>query len=123
MPYRDELPNPRNPREEAAIVELVTKTKAVRAIIIVAHVLLGVLLGSVLYSLLEDWQMEHRGGHIPYVTGMISMLPTFGAMLRLAPFAVRAVIRVLVPVWRRTIAAKYGLDLASFEELTTLIGR
>jgi hypothetical protein len=123
VPYRDSLPAPANPREEAAISTLASRAQAVRAFIILVHIAVGVALGSVLYSLLGDWFLEHRGGYSPYVNGVISFVPTFGAMLRLAPHVVRLVMKALLPRWQKSLATKYGLDPAAFAELTALLVR
>jgi hypothetical protein len=54
---------------------------------------------------------------------MIAFVPTFGGLLRLAPYVVRLAMKVLLPGWRTTLATKYALDPTAFAELTTLLDR
>ena len=124
MPYREGA-SPRSPiadAEGAAIRELVVRTRWMRAIVITVVTLAGVLGGALLYDVLSTWQLEHRGAHVPYVTGVVSFLPTFGLALKLAPYVARGVLRSFMPGWRRALAKRHGLDAAVFADVTSLSG-
>jgi len=89
--------------------------------IIVPLLLLGLALGAVLYDLFAELQYAWRGAHMPWLTGLASFAPTFGGALRLAPRAAKAVVQRRLPGWRRSLAARHGLDLAQLEETTRLL--
>ena len=83
--------------------------------------LLGIVAGGVLYTVLRDWQFETRGAHIPWLTGVMSFVPTFGGSFWLAPRLADVVVRPALARWRAELAKKYELDPAEFAELTRLL--
>src|SRR2546430_2443677 len=87
--------------EAVAIAELVARVKRVRTSVIAGLIVWSLFLGVGLYDSLRTWQLERRGLHSPYVTGMIAFVPTLGAALRFAPHVARWVVRRLTPGWRR----------------------
>ena len=106
--------------EDAAIAALVLRTWRVRAVTITVVTLCGVLCGALFYDLLSTWQLARRGVHIPFVTGVMSFVPTFGAALWIAPHVARSFLHLLTPGWRRALAARHGLDAEEFAYVTAL---
>ena len=107
--------------EATAIAELNRRARRLRAMIHVPTLLVGIVLGGVLYGVLRDWQFETRGAHIPWLTGVMSFVPTFGGSFWLAPRLADAVARPALARWRAELTKKYDLDPAEFAELTRLL--
>ena len=123
MPYRDpsEQPDETDP-EAAAIAVLRTRASRVRTAIHVPLLLAGIAGGAVLYVVLRDLQFALNGAHIPWLTGVLSFVPTFGGSFWLAPRLADAVVRRALPTWRAALAKEHGLDPAELEETTRLLG-
>ena len=122
MAYRDqaEIPDERDP-EGLAIAELVKRTSRLRACIHVPLLLLGIAAGGFAYVALRDLQFAARGGHMPWLTGIVSFFPTFGGSLWLAPRIADFIAKRALRGWRADVARKHGLDLAQLEETTRLL--
>jgi hypothetical protein len=116
-----DVPDEPPDREAAAIQELGRRAGRVRSSVIVPMLLTGIAMGALLYDVLAELQYAWRGAHIPWVTGMMSFAPTFGAVLKVAPRVADAVVRRRLPRWRKSLAEEHGLDLAQLEETTRLL--
>jgi hypothetical protein len=117
---------PSDPTEEsdpeaAAIAVLRSRAGRLRKAIHIPLLLSGIAAGAVLYVVLRDWQFDTRGAHIPWLTGMMSFVPTFGSSLWLAPRVADAVVRRFLPGWRAQLAQKHGLDPEELAETTRLL--
>ena len=122
MTYRQPAtPTEESDPEEAAIQEIGRRAGRLRLVIIVPLLLLGLVSAGLLYELLAELQYAWRGAHMPWLTGMLSFAPTFGGALKLSPRVADAAVRRRLPVWRRGLAEKHGLDLAQLEETTRLL--
>ena len=120
--YREPSTPHDDPDHEAVVIqELGRRVGRMRMAIIVPLLLAGIGLGGLLYELLAELQYAWRGAHMPWVTGIIAFAPTFGGIFKLAPYIADAAVRRRLPVWRRTLAAAHGLDLAQLEETTRLL--
>jgi hypothetical protein len=123
MTYREpsEPPEEADP-EAAAIAVLRTRARRVRTAIHVPLLLLGIAGGAVLYVVLRDLQFALNGAHLPWFTGVLSFVPSFGGSLWLAPRLADAVLRRGLPRWRARLAETHGLDPRELEETTRLLG-
>lgn len=120
--YRDpsdrvDLPDP----EDAAIARISARARRVRMAIHVPILLLGIATSVVLYIFLRDLQFARNGAHFPWVTGSASFVTGLGGSFVLAPRLANAVVRLLLPGWRRQLARTYDLDLEQFAETTRLL--
>jgi hypothetical protein len=122
MAYRDpsSVREPTDP-QLAAVAELGRRVTRTRIVILVPTVLGGIALGGLMYVVLRDWQFAHRGAHSPWITAVLSLVPTFGASLVLAPKIAQAVLRVLFPRWLSSLARAHELDEAELEETTRFL--
>lgn len=122
MPYRDasELPDEADP-EAKAIAILRTRARRVRTSIHVPLLLGGILGGAVVYVVLRELQFAINGAHMPWLTGLLAFVPTFGGSFWLAPRLADSIVRKAMPRWRATLAKEHGLDLAELEETTRLL--
>lgn len=122
MTYREpgSAPDERDP-EATAIEEIGRRAARMRRVVIVPLLLLGIVMGGLLYELLAELQYAWRGAHMPWVTGLLAFAPTFGGALRLAPRLADLAVRHRLPGWRRSLAEEHGLDLAQLEETTRVL--
>jgi hypothetical protein len=107
--------------EEAAIAELTRRCRRLRGVFHVPILLLGLVAGPFVYIALRDYQFETRGAHMPWLTGVVAFVPTFGGSLKLAPYVADFFVRRALVRWRAELATKYDLDLAQLAETTKLL--
>jgi hypothetical protein len=121
--YRQPASIPEEPEdlEAVAIQEIGRRAARVRKAIIVPMLLLALGMGAMLYDVFAELQYAWRGAHMPWLTGIAAFVPTFGGMLKIAPRIADAVVRLRLPVWRRSLAEQHGLDLAQLEETTRVL--
>jgi hypothetical protein len=117
---------PSDPSEEAdpeaaAIAVLRSRAGRLRTAIHVPLILCGIAAGAVMYVVFRDWQFAVRGAHMPWLTAMVSFLPTFGGSLWLAPRIADFFVGRSLPGWRAALAKKHGLDPAELAETTRLL--
>jgi len=122
MPYRDPSEQADETDPEAAVIALLrTRAGRVRTAIHVPLLLGGIFGGAVLYVALRELQFAINGAHMPWLTGLLAFVPTFGGSFWLAPRLADAVVRKALPRWRATLAKQHGLDLAELEETTRVL--
>jgi len=107
--------------EAAAIAVLRSRAGRIRNAIHVPLLLCGIVGGAVMYVVLRDWQFATRGAHFPWLTAVLSFVPTFGSSLWLAPRLADFVVGRSLPRWRAALAKKHGLDADELAETTRLL--
>jgi hypothetical protein len=122
MAYREPSEQaPETDPEATAVAALRTRASRVRTAIHVPLLLGGIAGGAVLYVVLRELQFALNGAHMPWLTGLLAFVPTFGGSFWLAPRLADAVVRKALPRWRAALAKEHGLDLAELEETTRLL--
>ncbi len=122
MPYREPSePGDETDPEAKAVATLRTRAGRVRALIHVPLLLGGIFGGALVYVVLRELQFAINGAHMPWLTGLLAFVPTFGGSFWLAPRLADAVVRKAMPGWRAALAKQHGLDLAELEETTRLL--
>lgn len=107
--------------EAVAIAKISRRARRLRAAIQVPLLLVGIACGIVLYFVLRDLQFARSGAHIPWVTGVVSFVPTFGGAFRVAPWVASLVLGPFLTRWRAELATTHGLDVEAFTETTRLL--
>jgi hypothetical protein len=107
--------------EAAAIEELGRRARRLRHAVHVPVLLAGVFLGVVAYLLLREAILAYLGGHIPWLTGALTVGPIFALAFRIAPRLGDALAARALPKWRADVARRYGLDEAALAETTQFL--
>lgn len=81
----------------------------------------GLLLAVVAYLVLREVQFHLLHGHIPWLTGLCSMLPCLSGSFRLAGYVSDYAVAKRRPRWIAEVARTHGLEESSLEELTAIV--
>ena len=109
--YRANSPPPPDPvdAELAAATALHAQARAVRTTAFVVALGNGTAIGAFLYEVLRDYQLDHRGAHIPMVTAVAAFLPSIVLTLGLALALARLYVRRRKGAWTARLAARHGI--------------
>lgn len=107
--------------EAIAIAQLGNRARRARQMIYVPVLLTGIGVGVGAYVVLRAVLLASLGGHMPWLTAVVTIAPSFLGAIRLAAWLANTVVARRLPGWRSELVRAHGLDEKLFEETTQFV--
>lgn len=95
--------------ELVCATELHRRADRIRRFVLAPTLLAGIALGIGGYFALREVFFATMGAHQPYLTGAVSILPSFVLSLRAARWASDALVRARIDAWTSELVSRHGV--------------
>jgi hypothetical protein len=107
--------------EALAMAEVARRARRGRLAVAAPILVAGLALGVAGYVVLREAFFATIHGHVPYLTGALSILPALTLAWSAATAAGRALVRWRAPRWAEEVGAMHGVPRESLAQLASML--
>jgi hypothetical protein len=118
-PYRHPTEAPSVPPDDEALAlgELARRARRTRLAVSLPMLVAAIVAGVALYVALRALFIDTLGGHVPYLTGALSMAPPIAVAWSLALRVSRRLVEIRSPSWIAELSARHQVAREMLEDL------